>query len=62
MAGGNEWTISRFKRNIKSNSYLVYYRPYQGANKGKQVGFSTKLGLGDNVILPLMEFLSPPWS
>ena len=59
MAVGKEWTISRFKRNIKSNSYLVHYRPYQGANKGKQVPTSTRWGLGDNVVLRFMECLTP---
>ena len=49
----------RFKRNIKSNSYLVHYRPYQGTKKGKQVASSTKWGLGDNVVLRLMECLTP---
>ena len=52
----------RFKRNIKSNSYLVHYRPYQGAKKGKQFVSSTKWGLGDNVALRLMECLTPTFS
>ena len=59
MAVGNELMTGRFKRNIKSNSYLVHYRPYQGANKGKQVASSTKWGLRDNVVLRLMECLTP---
>ena len=59
MAIGNEQTTSQFKRNIKSNSYLVHYRPYQGTKKGKQVASSTKWGLGDNVLLRLMECLTP---
>ena len=59
MAIGNEQTTSQFKRNIKSNSYLVHYRPYQGTKKGKQVASSTKWGLGDNVVLRLMECLTP---
>ena len=46
-------------RNIKSNSYLVHYRPYQCANKGKQVASSTKWALGDNVVLRLIECLTP---
>ena len=50
---------SQLKRNIKSNSYLVYYRPYQGTKKGKQVASFTKWGLGDNVVLRLMECLTP---
>ena len=37
--------------------YLVHYRPYQGAKKGKQVA-STKWALGENVVLRLMEYLS----
>ena len=59
MAVGNELMTGRFKRNIKSNSYLVHYRPYQGTKKGKQVASSTKWGLGDNVVLRLMECLIP---
>ena len=45
--------------NIKSNSYLVHYRPYQCAKKGKEVVSSTKWGLGDNIVLRLMECLTP---
>ena len=45
--------------NIKSSSYLVHYRPYQVLKKGKQVASATKLGLGDNVVLRLMEWLTP---
>ena len=44
--------------NIKSNSYFAHYRPYQWAKKGKQVAFFTKWGLGDNVILWLLECLT----
>ena len=51
MAVGKEQTTSRLKMNIKSSPYLVHYRPYQVLNKGKQVASSTKLGLGDNVVL-----------
>ena len=47
------------KRYIKSNSYLVHYRPYQGVKSGKQVASCTKWGLGDNVVLRLMECLTP---
>ena len=54
MAVGKEKKASRFKRNRKSNSYLVHYRLYQGAKEGKQVASSTKWGLGDNVALRLM--------
>ena len=32
---------------------------YQGAKKGKQVASSTKWGLGENVVLRLMECLTP---
>ena len=39
--------------------YLVYCRPYQGAKKGKQVASCTKWGLGKNVVLRLMECLTP---
>ena len=58
MAVGNEWTISCFKRNIKSNSYLAHSGPYQFANKGKQVASSIRWGLGDNVALRFMECLT----
>ena len=39
--------------------YLVHYRPYQGAKKGKQVATPTKWGLGENVVLRLVECLTP---
>ena len=32
---------------------------YQGAKKGKQVASSTKWGLGENVVLRLVECLTP---
>ena len=32
-------------------AYLVHYRLYQGAKKGKQVASSTEWGLGENVVL-----------
>ena len=35
--------------------YLVHYRPYQGAKKGKQVAYSTKWELRENIVLRLME-------
>ena len=44
---------------IKSNSYLVHYRPYQDTKKEKQFASSTKWGLGDNVVLRPMECLTP---
>ena len=62
MEVGKELMTGRFKRNIKSNSYLVHYRPYQGANKWKQVASCTKSGLGDNVVLWFMECLTPTLS
>ena len=39
--------------------YVVQFRPYQGAKKGKQVASSTKWGLRENVLLQLMECLTP---
>ena len=51
MAVGNELITGRFERNIKSNTYLVHYRPYKGTKKGKKFASSTKWGLGDNVVL-----------
>ena len=38
--------------------YVVQFRPYQGAKKGKQVAPCTKWGLGENVVLRLLECLS----
>ena len=38
--------------------YVAQFRPYQGAKKGKQVACSTKWGLGENVVLRLMECLT----
>ena len=40
-------------------SYVVQFRPYHGAKKGKQVASCTKQGLGENVALRLMECLTP---
>ena len=37
----------------------MHYGPYQGAKKGKQVASSTKWRLGDNIVLRLMECLTP---
>ena len=59
MAVGNEQTTGRCKGNIKSNSYLVRYKSCQGVKKEKQIASSTKWGLGDNVVLQLMECLIP---
>ena len=42
--------------------YVVQFRPYQGAKKGKQVASSTKWGLGENVVLMLMECLTATFS
>ena len=39
--------------------YLVHYGPYQGAKKEKQVASPTKWGLGENVVLRLVECLTP---
>ena len=59
IAVSNEQATSWFNRNIKSNSYFVHYSPYKGAKKGKQVASSTKWELWDNVVLRLMECLTP---
>ena len=59
MAVGNEQTTRQFNRNIKSNSHLVHYKTCQGVNKEKQVAFTTKWELGDNVVLRLVECLIP---
>ena len=42
----------------KGYGYLVH-QTYQGAKKGKQVPSSTKWGLGESVVLRLMECLTP---
>ena len=39
--------------------YVVQFRPYQSEKKGKQFASSTKWGLGKNVVLLLMECLTP---
>ena len=44
---------------VEAYSYVVQFRPYQVAKKGKQVASSTKWGLGENVLLQLMECLTP---
>ena len=59
MTVGNEETKIRFKRNEKSNSYLAHYRPYEGTKKRNQVAFSTKWGLRGNVVLRIIEYLTP---
>ena len=42
--------------------YLVQFRPYQGAKKGKQVASSTKWVLVENVALRLMQCFTPAFS
>ena len=39
--------------------YVVQLRKHQGAKKGKQFASSTKCGLGENLVLRLMECLAP---
>ena len=39
--------------------YVFQFRTYQGAKKGKQFASSTKFGLGENIVLRLMECLTP---
>ena len=39
--------------------YVVQFRPYQDGKEGKQVASYTKWGLGENVVLGLMEPLTP---
>ena len=46
----------------KTYGYVVQFRPYKGAKKGKQVASSTKWGLGESVVLRLMECLTPTFS
>ena len=38
--------------------YVVQFRLYQGGKKGKQVASCTKGGLGENVVLRLLECLT----
>ena len=49
-----------FKIGVFAEAYdcVVQFEPYQGVQKGKQVAYSIKWGLGEN-ILRLMEYLSP---
>ena len=42
--------------------YVVPFRPYQAAKKEKQVASSTKWGFGENLVLRLMECLTPTFS
>ena len=39
--------------------YVFQFIPYQGAKEGKQITSSTKWGLGENVVLWLIECLTP---
>ena len=39
--------------------YVVQFRQYQGAKKRKQVASSTRWRSGENVVLRLMECLTP---
>ena len=41
---------------------MVQFRPYQGAKKGKQIASPTKWGLEENIVLRLMECLTPTFS
>ena len=38
---------------VEAYGYVVQFRPYQGAKKGKQVASSGKWELGENVVLRL---------
>ena len=42
--------------------YVIQFRTYQAAKKGKQFASSTKCGLGENVVLRLMECLAPAFA
>ena len=46
----------------KAYSYIVQFKPYQAAKKGKQVASSAKWGLRRNVVLLLRECLTPTFS
>ena len=41
---------------------VVPFRPYQGAKKGKQIASSNKWGIGENVVLWLIECLTPTFN
>ena len=43
-------------------SYVAHLRPNHGAKTGKQVTSSTKWWLGENIVLRLMEYLTPVFS
>ena len=58
----NKSTQEKFKIWIlvaEAYGYVVQFRTYQGAKKGKQFASSTKCGLEENVVLRLMECLAP---
>ena len=46
----------------KAYGYVVQFEPYQGVKKEKQVASSSKGGLGESVVLWLMECLPPTFS
>ena len=50
--GYNIWVLAEVYRHV------VQFEPYQGVKKGKQFASSFKWGLGENVVLRLMECLS----
>ena len=39
--------------------YVIQFRQYQGAKKRKQVASSTKWRLGEDIVLGLIEYLTP---
>ena len=43
----------------EAHGNMVPFKPYQGVKKGKQFASCTRWRLGQNVVLRLMEFLSP---
>ena len=47
--GYNIWVLA------EAYGYVAQFEPYQGVQKGKQVASSTKCGLGENVVLWLMN-------
>ena len=51
--GYNIWVLA------ETYGYVVQFEPNQGVKKRKQVASSTKWGLGENVVLQLMECLPP---
>ena len=44
---------------VEAYGYVVQFRTYQGATKGKQFASSIKWGLAENVVQRLMECLAP---